>query len=286
MRANWTLKAVKAALAVAVLVTVVYGFSAGPPAGRTGAPGEATCVQCHAGTLNNGPGRVTISGVPETYEPNQEFTLTIRVVHPDRQRWGFQITALDDANNPAGTLLPVDRNRTKVVEGTGNLRERVYVEHTKSGTFSGQAQGAEWEVKWTAPAADAGRVTFYAAGNAANGNNASSGDSIYTTAVSTGPAAGPMIIAPVFKKGKILLQANGSNVAPGATLELSGGGLGATESFPLSANASGTKFLVKKSARSTPGGLAVEEVLPAGASVTIVVRNPDGTPSAPATLSR
>jgi hypothetical protein len=286
MRANRTLNAAKAALVVAVLATLAYGFSAGPPAGRTGAPGEATCVQCHTGTLNNGPGRITISGVPETYEPNQELTLTVRVEHPDRERWGFQITALDDANNPAGALAPADRTITKAVEATGNLRGRVYVEHTTRGTFRGQAQGAEWEVRWTAPAADAGRVTFYAAGNAANGNNASSGDSIYTTAVSTGTAAGPAIIAPAFKKGKVLLQANGSNIVPGAVLELSGGGLEATESFSLSANAPGTKFLVKKSARSVPGGLRIEEALPAGAAVTIVVRNPDGTPSAPATLSR
>lgn len=286
MRANWTMHVVKGAIAVAVLVTVAYGFSAGPPAGRTGAPGEGTCVQCHAGTLNSGPGRVTISGVPETYEPNQEFTLTVRVEHPDRQRWGFQITALDDANKPAGTLSLDDRRITKIAVGTGDLGGRVYVEHTSNGTFSGQARGAEWTVKWTAPAADAGRVTFYAAGNAANGNNSPSGDSIYTTAVSTGSAAAPMIIAPAFKKGKILIVANGSNIVPGATLELSGGGLGATESFPLSPNRPGTKFLVKKSARSTPGGFQLDEVLPVGASITIVVRNPDGTPSAPATLDR
>lgn len=286
MKANWTRNTLKAAIVVAMIVTVAYGFSSGPPAGRTGAPGEGTCVQCHLGTLNSGPGRVTISGVPETYEPNQEFTLTVHVEHPDRQRWGFQITALDDANRPAGTLSTVDRSITKRVAGTGSLAGRTYIEHTSDGTFDGRAQGAEWMVTWTAPAEDAGRVTFYAAGNAANGDNASSGDSIYTTAVSTGPVAAPVIIAPAFRKGKILLQANGSNLVPGATLELSGGGLQATESFQLSANAPGTKFLVKKSARSTPSGLTVTEALPVGARVTIVVRNPDGTPSAPATLGR
>jgi hypothetical protein len=280
-----TVKGAKVALAVAVAATVVYGYESGPPAGRTGAPGEQTCIQCHSGTLNSGPGSITISGVPETYEPNQVITLTVRVQHPDRRRWGFEITALDGENNKAGTLAPVNRNVTKVANGTGNLAGRAYVEQTTNGTFAGQAQGAEWEVKWTAPDHDVGRVTFYAAGNAANNNNASSGDSIYTTAVSTGTSS-PTVIDAVYKKGKILLQANGSNVVAGATIELSGGGLSGTESFPLALNAKGSKWQVKKSARSTPSGLSVDDALPEGSSVTIVIRNPDGTASAPATLSR
>jgi hypothetical protein len=280
-----TKKGAKVALALAVLVSVAYGYASGPPAGHTGAPGEQTCVQCHTGTLNSGPGSITISGVPETYTPNQQITLTVRVSHPDRRRWGFQITALDDANDPAGKLTPSNRNVTKSASGTGSLSGRSYVEHTTNGTFANHAQGAEWEVLWTAPDHDVGRVTFYAAGNAANNNNGSSGDSIYTTSVATG-STGPMVIAPAYKKGKILIQVNGSNVADGATLEVSGGGLAATESFPLSKNAAGSKWLVKKSARSTPGGLSVDEALPAGSSITIVVRNPDGAQSAPATLAR
>jgi hypothetical protein len=242
-------------------------------------------VQCHIGTLNGGPGRVTISGVPAEYAPNQQFTLTVRVEHPDRRRWGFQLAALDGGNRSVGTLEPADRHVAQAVEGTGGLQGRRYVEHTSNGTFSGQAQGAEWEVRWTAPDHDVGRVTFYAAGNAANGNNASSGDSIYTTSVATGSTA-PMVVAAVYKKGKIVLQANGSNIEAGATLEISGGTLDAPESFPLVANATGTRFLVKKSARSTPGGRSVDDVLPAGSSVTIAVRNPDGAASAPATLER
>ncbi len=278
-----TVKGGKAALVVLVLAAVAYGHAAGPPAGRTGAPGEATCVQCHSGTLNGGAGKVIISGVPETYEPNEEFTLTVRVEHPDRRRWGFQIVALDDQNNPAGTLSAVNRNLTKVATGTGAQDGRRYVEHTTAGTFAGQSGGAEWEVKWTAPATDAGRVTFYAAGNAANNNNASSGDSIYTTAVPTG-SRGPMIIAPVFKKGKITLQNNGSNIVAGAVLEMSGGSLEEAQTYELAAK--GAKWIVGKKVRSTPGNLTTSEALPEGSSVQIVVRNPDGDVSAPATLSR
>jgi hypothetical protein len=279
-------RGLKAACAAGLAATVAYGFASGPPAGHTGAPGEQTCIQCHSGTLNSGPGSITITGVPDSYEPGQEFTLTVRVQHPDRRRWGFQITALDAENRPAGTLAAVNRNLTRVISGTGSLEGRTYVEHVTNGTFAGQALAGEWQVKWTAPAVDVGRVTFYAAGNAANNNNASSGDSIYTTAVPTGSSAAPMIVAPVYKKGKILVQANASNIESGATLEVSGENVDGAQIFPLVQNATGTKWLVKKSARSTPGALSVDQVLPAGAAVTLVVRNPDGTASAPATLRR
>ena len=141
-------------LSLAVLVTTAYGFAAGPPAGRTGAPGEPTCVQCHIGTLNSGPGSVVIEGVPDAYEPGQQVTLTVRVSHPERRRWGFQLTALDGSNNPAGTFALVNRNLTRIVNGTGNQAARRYVEQTSSGTFNGQLGSASWEVMWTAPATD------------------------------------------------------------------------------------------------------------------------------------
>lgn len=276
----------KALICVTVIATVANGFSDRPPAGRTGAPGEATCAVCHTGTLNSGPGRVEIEGVPSAYLPNEEFTLTVRVSHPDRRRWGFQITALDSQNNPAGTMLAVNTTQTTTVNGTGSLSGRTYVEHRAAGTFDGTSNGASWEVKWRAPANDVGRVTFYAAGNAANANDASSGDNIYTTAVQMASNSAPMIIEPVYKKGKILLQANGSDIDTGAVLIVSGGNLAEAQTFALKLNKPGTKWQVKKSSTSTPGGLTVDGVLPAGTTVTLVVRNPNGMESAPATLTR
>lgn len=282
-RNRW--KGVKIAIALSALVTTAYGFASGPPAGRTGAPGESTCVQCHVGTLNSGQGSVTIEGVPDNYTPGEEITLTVRVQHPDRRRWGFQLTALDNGNRGVGTFVLVDRNITRIINGTGSLQGRTYVEHTSGGTFAGQGQSAMWEVKWRAPDDDIGRITFYAAGNAANDNDSSSGDNIYTTSVASGSTA-PNVIAPKYKKGKILLQANGSNIAAGAMLEVSGEQLAETQSFLLALNASGKKWVVKKSAASTPGGMTVDQVLPAGTTVTLVVRNSDGTTSAPVDLTR
>ncbi len=280
------INALKALICVTVIATVANGFSDRPPAGRTGAPGETTCVSCHIGTLNSGAGKVEIEGVPSAYTPNEEFTLIVRVSHPERRRWGFQITALDSQNNPAGTMLAVNTTQTTTINGTGSLTGRTYVEHRAAGTFDGQSNGASWEVKWKAPANDVGRVTFYAAGNAANGNDASSGDSIYTTAVQMASNGPPMIIEPVYKKGKILLEVTGSDIAPGAVLIVTSEALAEAQTFELKLNPPGTKWQVKKKTRSTPGNLLVNDVLPAGSTVTIVVRNPSGMESAPATLTR
>jgi hypothetical protein len=277
------LRWIKVSTVSLMAAATAYGFASGPPASRTGAPGEQTCVVCHNGTLNAGQGSVVIEGVPDVYTPGETYTLTVRVSHPDRRAWGFQITALDGANKGAGTLALVNRNLTRLVNGSGQFAGRVYVEHTSNGSFSGQPQKGEWEVNWTAPTTDIGRITFYAAGNAANNNDASSGDSIYTTSVRTGVAL-PTIISPAFKKGKIVLSVNNSNIDDGATLDVTSGG--ATETFSVSKNAKGSKWVVKKNATSTPGGLTPSEAWPVGAATTLVVTNPDGKTSPPVEVDR
>lgn len=280
------ISSLKALICISVVASVSYGFMDRPPAGRTNAPGEANCTVCHIGTLNSGNGKVEIEGIPSAYEPNQEFTLTVRVSHPTRQRWGFQITALDSQNRPAGMMSTINATQTARVSGTGSLEGRTYVEHRAAGTFPGQNNGASWEVKWTAPATDVGRVTFYAAGNAANNNNESSGDSIYTTSEMMPSNGVPMIIEPVYKKGKILLQANGSDINDGAVLIITGEGIAEPQIFAMSMNPPGTKWQVKKKTRSTPGNFVVNDILPAGGTVTLVVRNASGMESPPVTLTR
>lgn len=275
----------KALTAMVLIATVAYGFASGPPPGRTGAPGESNCTGCHSGVVNSGSGSVMISGIPDSYQANEEFTLTVKVSDPGQLRWGFQITALDAQNRPAGAVSPINRNLTRTASGTGTLEGRTYVEHTSEGTQVGTRDSASWQVKWTAPSSDVGPVTFYAAGNAANNNNASSGDNIYTIALTMG-ATGPMVIDPAYKKGKILLKNNASNIVAGAVLIVSGGSLAEPQTFQLTLNAAGSKWVVKKSARSTPGSMSVDQVLPAGTTVTLVVRNPDGEESAPVPLSR
>jgi len=145
-------------------------FSSGPPTARTGAPGEITCASCHNSfPLNSGPGVLSIMGLPADYAPNQELTLTLTLNQANRDLYGFQLTALDGAGRQAGTLVVTDNARTQIGFDAVDGNPRQYINHTIQGTFPTGTNQGSWSFKWRAPAASVGRVTFYAAGNAANG---------------------------------------------------------------------------------------------------------------------
>src|SRR5205085_12345390 len=112
-------------------------FSAGPPAGHTGAPSEFTCDECHlkVGTSN---GTFTINA-PQSYLPGQTYQITVTHSSPDqpRQRWGFQLTALDGGDEKAGNLQTVGDGLTQILDNQGPGSSRQYVEHTAAGTFAG-----------------------------------------------------------------------------------------------------------------------------------------------------
>jgi aldose sugar dehydrogenase len=166
-------------------------YSTGPPAGYTHATGELDCSDCHT-TPAQSSGTLKLDA-PQKYTPGQTYDVTVThaSADPTRVRWGFELTALDAADRKTGTLASAD-DLTQVVEGQGPFPARQYAEHTQKGTFSGQQNGASWTFRWTAPAEDVGAVTFYAAGNQANGDGNSSGDNIYFTfATAAFQAAGP-----------------------------------------------------------------------------------------------
>jgi|GEM_PF-1128458 len=166
------------------------------PGGRfTGAPGDnpAACTQCHTGAaLNSGKGSVKIvfPGAVQ-YQPGATYRLRVEVRDPDQQRWGFQLSARL-ASNPAtaqaGDLQPADGNTRVICQDATNkpcidANPIQFIMHTSQGTRSGTSGGVDFEFDWTAPAAGAGPVTLYAAGNAANGNGNNQGDLIYTTSL-------------------------------------------------------------------------------------------------------
>jgi uncharacterized repeat protein (TIGR01451 family) len=170
---------------------IAYANSAGPPAGHTGAPGDASmsCDECHT-DQNTGTGQLFINA-PQTYVPGQIYQITVGHTTNDqtRVRWGFQLTVIDDTDAKAGNLLSTDAF-TQVLDNTGPSANRQYIEHTSSGTFWNQRPGgASWTFNWTAPSTDVGPVTFYLAGNQANGNELPTGDNIYTTFISSLPSA-------------------------------------------------------------------------------------------------
>lgn len=164
-------------------------FSSGAPAARTGAPTgdprfpfESDCTQCHNEfAVNTGPGSIVISA-PNVYELGVTYAFTVVVSDSDALRFGFEITAKEGSPqfSPAGTWDVVAGSGTQLVGVS-----RSYVTHTDApfGTVS-----ETFQVQWTAPAIDAGDITFYAAGNGADNTGSTSGDEIYTSSHVIRPA--------------------------------------------------------------------------------------------------
>lgn len=163
------------------LFVAVSSLPDGAPAARTGAPGDMTCnaANCHDSfELNGGPGSVTISTAPE-YEPGVPLDITVRVRQISQQRFGFQITARDENDQFAGEWsFPASVRFAPNETGVGENNQ--YLTHNPSVFVEDEFT---WSFQWVPPANGAGPITFYAAGNAANGNGLNTGDYIYTTSV-------------------------------------------------------------------------------------------------------
>ncbi|MBI4892908.1 MAG: TIGR03118 family protein [Acidobacteria bacterium] len=173
-----------------------YGRSTGPGGRFTGAPGDnqLACTQCHTtNALNSGPGSVKIVFPGGTkYQPGATYRMKVEIRDPNQQRWGFQFTARL-VSNPAvanaGDLKTINDDTRIICQDATNkpcsdANQIQFIMHTQPGTKAGTTGGNDWEFDWTAPAAGSGAVTFYVAGNAANGNGNNQGDYIYTSNLS------------------------------------------------------------------------------------------------------
>lgn len=162
-----------------------FAFSFGPPDERTGAPNETTCAMagCHAGNELNATGGSLMLTIPEIYMPNEVYTIIVDLARAGQSRWGFEMTAVDESGAKAGSFELADGANTLLTEANG----KQYVKHNAPGTAAGTADANQWTVQWTAPNADIGPVTFYAAGNAADGTFGPDKDYIYTTSAESTP---------------------------------------------------------------------------------------------------
>jgi uncharacterized protein (TIGR03437 family) len=178
----------------------VRAYSGGPPASRTGAPGEPTCamVACHNSFApNSGPGTLTFTGLPANYTPNQEVNVTVTLMQPNRELYGFELTVIDDQGRAAGTLTATEANRTRIIPGTAQGNQRQYIQHTALGIAPNGPNQNSWTFRWRAPAEPVGRIRFFAAGNAADGSGNPTGDYIYTANASVQPASSVQAVATV-----------------------------------------------------------------------------------------
>lgn len=141
-----------------------------PPTGRTGAPGETTCMAsgCHSGGAYTGT--VEISGIPDTIAPGATYNITLTQAS-NAIRGGFEMTCLDNSNVKCGTFTT--GSGTSIGSGGG----RQYIRQSAPKTLSNGA--TSWTFTWKAPASAAGNAaTLYFVSLAANGNNKESGDNV------------------------------------------------------------------------------------------------------------
>jgi hypothetical protein len=150
-------------------------------AGYVESPGENNCAQCHGGSANSGKGSIVINAPTLTgwkYIPGQTYAINVTVAHSGVNLFGFAFEAISSAGTDAGILKITDGAQTYIDSSDLSATWRKSVTHKLNGGKS--ADSHTFTFSWTAPATNIGPVTFYSAGNAANGNNLATGDYIYT----------------------------------------------------------------------------------------------------------
>lgn len=214
---NWTLhnvlknqtkwKAVYVGFISAIFTTILLSNASGPAfngnGGRTGAPGEGQCSNCHGGgtftpsvsiqIFENGTSTPATSYVGgNTYDLRVTVSSTTGV-----PRFGFQLTALKPTNTVAGTFNTPSSNTRTISTGGRNYIEQNA--RSTSGIFT---------AKWVAPAAGSGLITFYASGNCVNANGGTSQDNATSTTASLPEFTIPLSASVIRFSGN--LQANKS----------------------------------------------------------------------------
>jgi len=226
-----------------------YGFLAGPIAGRTGAPNDIcngfTCnvTPCHYSYgLNAGKAAFSITA-PSTYEKGKTTNIVVEFANSDTSLHGFEITAMDTTNTKVGTFTSTDDTTQ-----TESYRNQ-YAAHTTIGTAE-----SSWTVQWSAPSENvSGPITFYAAGNEANGDGTSEGDYIYTdtSIISLAAECAPFTLK--VKPKKLVIKRGKSAVV---TVTVKGENNGPCANHTVYASAGSKKVSVDESAETNENGKA------------------------------
>ncbi|TNE59848.1 MAG: HYR domain-containing protein [Bacteroidetes bacterium] len=199
-------------------ILVWLANSGNPPTGRTGAPFDGHCNNCHDGANPGGfDGTVTVDGLPDPIEPNTTYPLMITLTPTAGSpvRGGYQLVVVDGNNVNAGNLATVNGQ-----SGTEFFAGREYIEHRGAKVFSGGGP-ATWDFNWTSPASAGGNtIQLYFIGNFTNGNNNDSGDHPIAASASYSFSAPPPVS--VFISSTVNVSCFAGNDGS-ATAEPSGG---------------------------------------------------------------
>ncbi|MBL8179938.1 MAG: hypothetical protein JNK48_34985 [Bryobacterales bacterium] len=155
----------------------IFGNVVIPPAGKTGAPGDGTCAECHVGTPNN-QGSVLIDFGQLAYNPGKKQRLRVHVLATNTPvLTGFQLTArlASDETQQAGEFQ---------ASGPVGLQLKDGIQYVNQVSVSG---ATVYSFDWTPPPAGSGDVKFYVSAVTGTGNGIPD-PNVYTSAY-TLPAA-------------------------------------------------------------------------------------------------
>ncbi len=230
----------KFSLILGLVPFAAFAYPEGPPAFRTGAPGDqGTCLGsgCHSGSLNPAAGsvKIVLPGA-NTYTPGVKQHLMVQIVDSTKQKFGFELTARPASNitgGQAGNFTSSDQ-LTQVICADESSQPcaakfaQQFVEHTFAGYSASTTGGYTYQFDWTPPATDVGNVNLYVSsvagpGGAANQNNAN----VYTASLTLTPAAAPAN-APVIPPGGVVpVYSTSTTVQPGSWFSVYGSNLAA-----------------------------------------------------------
>lgn len=186
-----------------------------PPTGRTAAPFNGNCNDCHTG--GGFGGMVEVIGFPATADPNITYDITFKSTATvgSPVKGGFQVVVVDNNNNNCGDLINIVGNGT----GTEMLAGREYMEQRNGKNFAGGT--VSWDFQWKAPPNVPGNtVKVYFIGNFCNGNGGSGGDNPLWDNISFAFSGPPPLSASISDTNNP--SCNGANNGS-ATVEATGG---------------------------------------------------------------
>lgn len=157
-------------LLIPISAFLLMSSAGGRNDGRSGSPGDNgnTCAACHTGGNFNASVEIT-SDIPVTgYLLNTDYTINVNTTSTSSTH-GFQLAAENSSNTKIGTFTA----------GTGSRVSGDRITHTTP------SSSGDWSFTWKSPATDLGRVTFYTAVNAANGNGSAFDNADQTVTGST-----------------------------------------------------------------------------------------------------
>ncbi len=141
-----------------------------PPPAHTGAPGEATCINCHSNTVSNTVVDLILENGLTEYTPGHNYTMDLDISSSiTGDVYGFQITAQDQNGQTVGEWIATNTNT--VIQQSGD-----YLSHQNA--FIQVGEPGNFQFEWISPFPGIGPISFYASTVAADGDGTTEGDAV------------------------------------------------------------------------------------------------------------